>query len=112
MALSAKNLVLLNDTAPISLDEDFGSYVGVEYSPFGADGVTASTGTIILEGAISGKQWVTVSLAPPTGAAVLLAAAAGIWVGDCRPYTRVRARMTVVGGAKGVRVYLNQQKVA
>lgn len=112
MALAAKTLLLLNDAAIISLDEDRGSFVGVEYGPYGDDGSTASTGTIVLEGTVSGLQWVTVSLLPPTGAAIQLAAVVGIWLADCRAYTTARVRMSVVGGAHGVRVYLNEQRSA
>ena len=110
MALEDGNLQLLNDVAELELDHDLGSVVSLEYGPFGADGVTASTGTVVLEVSNSGLAWYALTVLPLTGAGVTSVAAVGIWSCDIRFFNRVRARMSVVGGAQGVRVYLNASR--
>lgn len=97
-------LKLLNDTMELDFPGDEGVYASVQYGAFGADGVTASTGTIILEGTNDGKTWTTIAITPAGGgAAVLLLAAVGLgWA--ITPYDRIRVRMSVIGGAQGVQV--------
>lgn len=110
MALEDGNLQTLNSVVELELDPDQGSLASLEYGPFGADGSTASTGTVVLEASNSGLAWYVLTVLPPTGAGVVAASAVGIWTCDIRYYNRVRARMSVVGGAKGVRVFLNASR--
>ena len=97
-------LTLLNQTMELDFPGDEGVYASVQYGATGADGVTAATGSIVLEGTNDGKTWTVIALTPAGGgAAVLLLAAAGLaWA--IAPYDRVRVRMSVAGGAQGVQV--------
>lgn len=101
---STKALLLLNDTMELDFPGDEGVYASLQYGAFGDDGVTASTGSVVLEGTNDGKTWTVIALTPAGGgAAVLVLAAVGLaWA--VTPYDRVRARMSVVGGAHGVQV--------
>lgn len=99
-------LTLLNQTMELDFPGDEGVYASMQYGATGADGVTASTGSIVLEGTNDGKTWTVIAVTPAGGgAAVLVLAAVGLaWA--ITPYDRVRARMSVVGGAQGVQVTL------
>jgi hypothetical protein len=97
-------LKLLNDTVELDFPGDEGVYGSIQYGAFGADGITASTGTVVLEGTNDGKNWFVIAITPAGGgAAVLLLAAVGLAWAVC-PFDRIRARMSVVGGAQGVQV--------
>lgn len=107
MATVSKALVLIGDTIEVPLPGEEGVYVSLEYGSKGADGITAATGTVILEGcnnagAPGGADWITIGLTPAAGGVVvLLLAALGMgWA--YAPYNRIRARLSVVGGAQGV----------
>lgn len=101
---ATKVLVALNDTMELDFPGDEGVYASLQYGTFGGDGVTAATGTVVLEGTDDGVTWFIIALTPiGGGAAVLNLAAPGMgWA--ITPYDRVRARMSVIGGAQGVRV--------
>lgn len=99
-------LTLLNQTMELDFPGDEGVYASMQYGATGADGVTASTGSVVLEGTNDGKTWTVIAVTPAGGgAAVLVLAAVGLaWA--IAPYDRVRARMSVVGGGQGVQVTL------
>lgn len=112
MANVSKALVLLNDTMEIPLPSEEGVYISLQYGTHGADGVTAATGTVVLEGGNDGGvpggiDWVIIGLTPAGGGAVVLSLAAPGLGWAYAPYNRVRARMSVVGGAQGVEVAAN-----
>src|SRR5678815_2898108 len=109
MAKVAKSLLLLNDTVEVPIPGEEGAFVSVQYGTKGDDGVTASTGTIVLEGSNNDVDWVVIAITPAGGgAAVLLLAAAGLGWAQA-PYASVRARMSVVGAAHGVNVGLTSK---
>lgn len=110
MAQEAKVLLQVNDVAEIPVDPDFNGAIGIEYGPFGADDVTASSGTFVIEATVSGRAWYLLTIKKPDGTSVANMAAVGIGYVENTGWTKVRARMTVAGGAQGVRFWANQRK--
>jgi hypothetical protein len=109
MAEQSKVLAALNETMEIPLDTDWNGAVAVEYGPKGNNN-TNSTGTVVFEGSVSLLAWyaLTIKLLDGTTAASL--AAAGMGYLETTGFTKIRARMSVAGGADGVRVWANQKK--
>lgn len=126
MAYSTKALIALNDALVQHLPEDWSGVIAVQYSSTGADGVTASTGTVVVEASNNHEppkgidvqtppvydDWVLIAgknptTAPPSDIASI--AATGMFVAELMGYRWVRARMSVVGGAQGVFVAMNTQ---
>jgi hypothetical protein len=127
MAYSGGPLVLLNDALTQELPVDWSGVIAVQYSSTGADGVTASTGTVVIEASVNHfpasvqnqittpaphDDWVIIAGKNPTTAPpgdIASIAAAGLFVAELMGYRYVRARMSVVGGAQGVFVAMNTQ---
>jgi hypothetical protein len=110
MAQQSGVLKVLNGVVPIALVKDWNGAAGVEYGPKGEDGNTASSGTLIVEGTVSSLAWYPLKIVLPDGSKVDFLSAPGIgWV-EVTGYNAARARMTVVGGAQGVRVFSNPQQ--
>lgn len=109
MAQQKKALQLLNDSIEFAIEPDLNGSVAVQYGAFGADGVTAATGTIVVEVSLNGVEWypLKITLNDKTDADNLLAP--GIGHSDFIGYTRGRVRMSVVGGAQGVTVWTNER---
>lgn len=110
MAQQMKALKALNDTVDIPLEPDMNGAIGIEYGPFGDDGVTASTGTIVIEATISEKAWYALTIKKPDGSSAASLAAVALGYVETTGWSKVRARMSVAGGAQGVRVWANQKK--
>jgi hypothetical protein len=65
---------------------------------------------LIVEGTVSSLAWYPLKIVLPDGSKVDFLSAPGIgWV-EVTGYNAARARMTVVGGAQGVRVFSNPQQ--
>lgn len=109
MANQSKVLVALNDAMEIPVDHDWNGALGVEYGPKGNNN-TNSTGTVVFEGTISAAQWFALKIHLPDGTLADNFAAVGIGYIEVTGFDRIRARMSVAGGADGVRVYANAKK--
>jgi methenyltetrahydromethanopterin cyclohydrolase len=108
MAQESKVLLQLNDTLDIPLDTDWNGAAGIEYG-LGADG-SAGSGTVVIEATVSGLAWFPLTLKKSDGTTAANLSAAGIAYIETTGYTKCRARMSVVGGAQGVRVWVNQKR--
>jgi hypothetical protein len=109
MAEQSKVLAVVNDTMEIPLDTEWNGAVGIEYGPKGNNN-TNSSGTIVVEGSVSLLAWFALKIVLPDASKVDLLAAAGLGYVDTTGYTKVRARLSVAGGADGVRVWANQKR--
>ena len=108
MAQGSKALTTLNQVLELDVPDDSGGVVGIQYGAFGADGTTAATGTVVVEGSINGVEWYAGSIVPQAGGAgVASLTAPGLGSVKLGGAARARARMSVVGGAQGVKVGLN-----
>jgi hypothetical protein len=110
MAGGAVALTTLNQALELSTVDCEGGFIGVQYGAFGADGVTAASGTIVAEVSINGVEWYAKNFIPPGGGAgTATLAAPGIAYVKPEGASRVRFRMSVVGGGQGVQVFANTQ---
>ena len=107
MAEQSGILKALNAVIPIAINKAWNGACGVEYGPKGEDNVTGSTGTVLFEGTISGAAWYPLKITLPDGTKVDNFAAPGLGSIEALGFDQVRARMSVAGGAQGVRVYSN-----
>lgn len=104
-----KGLKALNDTVSVKLGQELSGAVGVEYDTVGDDGVTASTGTVVVEARIGSQNWYPLKIHKNDETTADNLAAAGIgWV-EASGWDEVRARLSVAGGAQGVNVHLNSR---
>lgn len=111
MAQGSKALVGLNDVFEVSLpSKEYNGACSIEYGIFGADGATASSGTIIVEATISGQAWYTKTITKTNKTDVTQLAAASLAYFEVVGDERVRVRMTVAGGAQGVQVWAGAKK--
>lgn len=102
MAVLKKALKVLNDALPIPLDRDLNGAVSLQYTGFGEDGVTASTGTVVLECSNDDKTYFPLKITKNDKTDVDTLAAAGIGNAEVAAYEFARVRMSVAGGAQGV----------
>lgn len=107
--MQTKALRALNDTMDIQLDAGCNGPVAVEYGPKGADDVAAATGTVVAEVSNTGLAWYPqpITLPDKTIAANMAAAAIGYF--EVTSWQLARIRMSVVGGAQGVKVSTHQR---
>jgi hypothetical protein len=110
MAQQSKVLKLLNDTMEIPQESDWKGAVGIEYGTVGEDGATASSGTVVIEATVSGLAWYTLTIKKPDASTALLLSAVGLGYVEATGWQKIRARMSVVGGANGVRVWANAKR--
>ena len=110
MGLAVKALVALNDTLDIQVDKTENGPISVEYGPQGADDATASTGTIVVEASNSGKAYYPLKITDNTKTDVNSLAAPGIGYVEDTSWEKIRVRLSVVGGAQGVKVFAGQRQ--
>jgi hypothetical protein len=110
MAQQSGIVKALNGVVPLFLSKDWNGAIGVEYGPKGEDGTTASSGTIIFEGTVSGAAWYPLKIVLPDGSKVDNLTAPGLGYVENTGFDQMRCRMTVAGGAQGVRVFSNPLK--
>lgn len=102
---------LILKTGQLTEEIDFGpgetGAVSVEYGTVGEDGVTASAGTVVLEGTLLGVAWYPLKITKNDKTDVDNLATPGIGWTETVAWTRIRARCSAGNTANGVRVALN-----
>jgi hypothetical protein len=104
-----KALKALNDAIELPLEREESGYASIQYGAFGEDGVTAATGTVVVEVSNNGVEWYPLKLTKNDNTVVDNLLAAGIAQAFYAGYNAVRARMSVIGGAQGVMVSLGMR---
>lgn len=109
MGLGTKALKALNDVMLVAISKTDDGPISVEYGPKGEDGVTAASGTIVVEASNSGLAWYALKITTNVKVDVDNLAAVGIGYVENTSWEMVRVRMSVAGGAQGVKVFAGQR---
>lgn len=96
-------------TMPIDLDPDMAGTVSLEYEDLGEDNLTASAGTVVLEGRVH-KTWYPLKITKNDKTDVDNFAAPGMGYAEVVSYTEVRARCSAGNTANGVRISMGFKK--
>lgn len=109
MGLGVKPLKVLNDVLEVAIGKLENGPVSVEYGTKGGDDVTAASGTIVVEASNSGVDWYPLKITKNDKTDVDTLVAAGIGYVENTSWEHVRVRLSVAGGAQGVKVYAGQR---
>ena len=92
-------------TQEVALDPDMAGTVSIEYGPFGQDGITASAGTVVLEGLVR-DTWYPLKITKNDKTDVDNFIAPGMGYAETVSYEKARARCSAGNTANGARVSL------